>query len=414
MSPTHARPERPRPPSFHGIEEAIEDLRQGKIVIIVDDEDRENEGDLVCAAEFVTPETINFMATHGRGLICLPMTSERLERLEIPLMVEQNTARRGTAFCVSIEARRDVTTGISAADRARTIRIAVAPETRPEDLARPGHVFPLRAHPAGVLKRAGHTEASVDLCRLGGLVPAAVICEIMNEDGSMARLPDLRAVADRHGLKMITIADLIRHRMRTERLVERVASPDLPTTMGKWTIHAFHYEMENRTHVALVMGELDPEAPTLVRVHSQCLTGDVFGSTRCDCGPQLHRAMDLIREEGRGVILYLRQEGRGIGLVNKLRAYELQDRERKDTVEANLLLGFEADVRDYGVGAQILYDLGVRRLRLMTNNMGKYVALEGYGLEIVERVPLELPPRDENREYLRTKKLKMGHLLESV
>jgi 3,4-dihydroxy 2-butanone 4-phosphate synthase/GTP cyclohydrolase II len=400
--------------TFSTIEQAIDDLRQGKIVIIVDDEDRENEGDLVCAAEFVTPETINFMATHGRGLICLPMTSERLARLEIPLMVEQNTARRGTAFCVSIEARRDVTTGISAADRAQTIRIAVAPDTRPEDLARPGHVFPLRAHPAGVLKRAGHTEASVDLCRLGGLVPAAVICEIMNEDGSMARLPELRAVAARHDLKMITIADLIRYRMRTERLVERVASPDLPTAMGMWKIHAFHYEMENRTHVALVMGEPRPDEPTLVRVHSQCLTGDVFGSTRCDCGQQLQRAMDLIRAEGRGVILYLRQEGRGIGLINKLRAYELQDRERKDTVEANLLLGFEADVRDYGVGAQILYDLGVRRLRLMTNNMGKYVALEGYGLEIVERIPLELPPRAENREYLRTKKLKMGHLLESV
>ena len=399
---------------FATVEEAIEDLRRGRMIVILDDEDRENEGDLCCAAEFVTPEIVNFMATHGRGLVCLPMTVERLDALKIPLMVEENTSRYGTAFCVSIEARHDVTTGISAADRARTIRVAVEPTTRPEDLVRPGHVFPLRAHKGGVLKRAGQTEASVDLCRLSGLKPAAVICEVMNADGTMARLPQLREFSERHGLRMLTIADLIRHRMRTERLITRVASPDLPTERGPWRIHAFHYELEDQTHVALVMGDPRPEEAVLVRVHSECLTGDVFASTRCDCGAQLHKAMDLIAAEGKGVLLYLRQEGRGIGLGNKLRAYELQDRHHKDTVEANLLLGFEADHRDYGVGAQILYELGIRRLRLMTNNPGKYVALEGYGLELVERVPLELPPLRDNIEYLRTKKLKLGHLLESV
>jgi 3,4-dihydroxy 2-butanone 4-phosphate synthase/GTP cyclohydrolase II len=399
---------------FATVDEAIEDLRRGRLVIILDDEDRENEGDLACAAEFVTPEIVNFMATHGRGLICLPMTVERLDELKIPLMVEENTSRYGTAFCVSVEARHDVTTGISAADRARTIRVAVDPRTRAEDLVRPGHVFPLRAHPGGVLKRAGQTEASVDLCRMAGLRPAAVICEVMNPDGSMARLPQLREFSKRHGLRMLTIADLIRHRMRTERLVTRVASPDLPTERGPFRIHAFHYDLEDQTHVALVMGDPQPEEAVLVRVHSECLTGDVFGATRCDCGAQLHRAMDLIAAEGKGALLYLRQEGRGIGLANKLRAYELQDRHHKDTVEANLLLGFEADHRDYGVGAQILYELGIRRLRLLTNNPGKYVALEGYGLELVERVPLELPPLRDNIEYLRTKKLKLGHLLESV
>jgi 3,4-dihydroxy 2-butanone 4-phosphate synthase / GTP cyclohydrolase II len=401
-------------PSFATVEEALDELRAGRMIVILDDEDRENEGDLACAAEFVTPEIVNFMATHGRGLICLPMTGERLDELQIPPMVQDNTARRGTAFCVSIEARRDVTTGISAADRARTIRVAVDPATRPDDLARPGHVFPLRAKPGGVLKRAGHTEAVVDLCRLAGLNSSGVVCEIMNADGTMARLSELLPFAAAHGLKLLTIADLIRHRMRTERLVTRVASPLLPTDRGSWTIHAFHTETEDRTHVALVMGDPKPDEPTLVRVHSECLTGDVFGSTRCDCGEQLHRAMEMIEREGRGVILYLRQEGRGIGLANKLRAYELQDRHHKDTVEANLALGFRADHRDYGVGAQILYDLGIRRLRLMTNNPGKYVALKGYGLEIVERVPLEAPAGDENRKYLTTKKQKMGHLLESV
>lgn len=401
---------------FSTVEEVIEDLRRGRMVIILDDEDRENEGDLVCAAEYVTADTVNFMATHGRGLICMPMPAERLDELEIPLMVHEgtNSARRGTSFCVSIEARLHITTGISASDRATTIKLAADPNTRASDLARPGHVFPLRAKPGGVLKRAGHTEASIDLCRLGGLRPAAVICEIMNADGTMARAPQLEGFARTHDLKMITIAQIISYRMRTERLVKRVASPDLPTTMGRWKIHAFHFELENRTHVALVHGEPQADEPVLVRVHSECLTGDVFGSTRCDCGPQLHAAMARIASEGTGVILYLRQEGRGIGLANKLRAYELQDRDHKDTVEANLLLGFRADHRDYGVGAQILYDLGIRRLRLMTNNMGKYVALDGYGLELVERVPLELPACDDNREYLRTKKIKMGHLLKSV
>ena len=401
-------------PRFAGVEEALADLKAGRIVVVLDDEDRENEGDLACAAEFITPDIVNFMATHGRGLICLPMTAERLDALQIPPMVQENTARRGTAFCVSIEARSEVTTGISAADRARTIRVAVDPATRAEDLARPGHIFPLRAVAGGVLKRAGHTEAIVDLCRLAGLSPAGVVCEIMNPDGTMARLPELLPFAAAHGLKLLSIADLIRYRMRTERLVTRVASPTLPTDRGAWTIHAFHTELEDRTHVALVMGNPKPDEPVLVRVHSECLTGDVFGSTRCDCGDQLHRAMEMIQSEGTGVILYLRQEGRGIGLANKLRAYELQDRQHKDTVEANLALGFRADHRDYGVGAQILYDLGIRRLRLLTNNPGKYVALKGYGLEIVERVQLEALPGDDNRKYLETKKRKMGHLLKSV
>ncbi len=401
-------------PRFAGVEEALADLRAGRVVVVLDDEDRENEGDLACAAEFVTPEIVNFMATHGRGLICLPMTAERLDALQIPPMVQDNTARRGTAFCVSIEARSEVTTGISAADRARTIRVAVDPATRPLDLARPGHIFPLRAVAGGVLKRAGHTEAIVDLCRLAGLNPAGVVCEIMNPDGTMARLAELLPFAAAHGLKLLSIADLIRYRMRTERLVTRVASPTLPTGRGAWTIHAFHTELEDRTHVALVMGDPKPDEPVLVRVHSECLTGDVFGSTRCDCGDQLHRAMEMIQREGKGVILYLRQEGRGIGLANKLRAYELQDVQHKDTVEANLALGFQADHRDYGIGAQILYDLGIRRLRLLTNNPGKYVALKGYGLEIVERVQLESAPGDDNRGYLETKKRKMGHLLKSV
>jgi 3,4-dihydroxy 2-butanone 4-phosphate synthase/GTP cyclohydrolase II len=399
---------------FSTVEEVIADMRDGRMVIIVDDEDRENEGDIVCAAESITPEIINFMATHARGLICVPMTGERLEELDIPMMVQDNTARRGTAFCVSIEARHDVTTGISAADRATTIQIAVALDSKPHDLARPGHVFPLKAIPGGVLHRAGHTEASVDLCKLGGLRPMAVVCEIMSADGTMARRTELMDFAKKHELKMLSIAQLISYRMRTERLVKRVASPDLPTRMGKWRIHGFNYELENQTHVALVMGDPGPDDAVLVRVHSECLTGDVFGSTRCDCGAQLELAMQMISKEGQGVVLYLRQEGRGIGLANKLRAYELQDNDDKDTVEANIALGFDADHRDYGVGAQILYDLGIRRLRLMTNNLGKYVALEGYGLELVDRIPLELVPEDENREYLKTKKLKMGHLLRHV
>ncbi len=400
--------------AFHSVEEVIEDLQNGKMVIVVDDESRENEGDLVCAAERVTPEVVNFMATHARGLICLPMMAEDLTRLDIPLMVDRNTARRGTAFCVSVEACRDITTGISAADRATTIQVAVSEDSRPEDLARPGHVFPLRAQEGGVLKRAGHTEAAVDLCRLAGLKPAGVICEVMNEDGTMARREQLMTFAAKHGLKMLTIDSLIQHRMQHERLVRRVASPELPTKVGKWIIHAFEFDLESRTHVALVMGDPKPDEAVLVRVHSECLTGDVFGSIRCDCGSQLQQAMERIAEEGCGVILYLRQEGRGIGLANKLRAYELQDTENQDTVEANLSLGFQADHRNYGVGAQILYDLGIRKLRLMTNNMGKYIGLKGYGLEVVERVSIELPPHDENRKYLKTKKTKMGHILKSV
>jgi 3,4-dihydroxy 2-butanone 4-phosphate synthase/GTP cyclohydrolase II len=399
--------------SFATIEEAVAEIRAGRMVIVVDDEERENEGDLTLAAEKVTPEAINFMARYGRGLICLPMTAERLDELDVPLMVSKNTAAYRTAFCVSIEARKNVSTGISAADRAATVRAAVDPATQPDDLARPGHVFPLRAQPGGVLQRAGQTEAAVDLARLAGLTPAGVICEIMNEDGTMARVPDLEQFARTHGLKMILVADLIRYRMRHERLVERVAEPRLPTRFGEFRLIAFQSRLESKTHLALVMGDLEPGEPVLVRVHSECLTGDVFGSLRCDCGRQLERAMAMIAEEGRGVIVYLRQEGRGIGLDNKLRAYELQD-EGADTVVANERLGFRADQRDYGIGAQILNHLGARKLRVLSNNPVKFIALKGYGLEIVERVPLEIAPDSHSLKYLRTKKEKLGHLLDSV
>jgi 3,4-dihydroxy 2-butanone 4-phosphate synthase/GTP cyclohydrolase II len=391
---------------------AAAELRRGRFVIVVDDEDRENEGDLVIAAEKVTPEAINFMATHARGLICLALTPERCDELELHPMVEHNTSLHQTAFCVSIEARSSVTTGISAADRAATVLAAIAPETRPEDLIRPGHTFPLRARQGGVLKRAGHTEASVDLARLAGLIPAAVICEIMDVDGTMARLPRLFDVACEHGLKVVTVRDLIAHRMRHERLVERVASPLLPTRYGEFRLHAFRSTVTDEEHLAMVMGEITPDEPTLVRVHSQCLTGDMLGSLRCDCGSQLETALERIAAAKHGVLLYLLQEGRGIGLVNKLRAYELQD-EGADTV-ANERLGLPADQRDYGVGAQILRELGVRRMRLMTNNPAKYVALAGFGLEIVERVPLEVPPTEYTRRYLEAKKRKMGHLLRMV
>ena len=395
---------------FASIEHARDELRAGRMVIIVDDEDRENEGDLAIAAERVTPEAINFMATHGRGLVCLALTEERCDQLGLPPMVADNTSPFGTAFTVSIEARGKVTTGISAADRAATIRTAIDPTTRPEDLLRPGHTFPLRARRGGVRKRAGQTEASVDLARLAGLDPSAVICEIMKEDGTMARVPDLAAFAARHGLALVTVADLIRYRLRHETLVERVASPRLPSAYGEFRIHAYRSHLTGEEHLALTMGEVAGGEPVLVRVHSQCLTGDVFGSSRCDCGVQLQLALDKIAAEGRGVLLYLLQEGRGIGLFNKLRAYELQE-QGHDTVEANERLGFRADLRDYGIGAQILRDLGVIRMRLMTNNPSKYVGLAGYGLEIAERVPLEVPPTAESRDYLRAKREKLGHLL---
>jgi 3,4-dihydroxy 2-butanone 4-phosphate synthase/GTP cyclohydrolase II len=399
--------------SFATIKEAVEDIRQGRMVIVVDDEDRENEGDLTVAAEAITPEIINFMATHGRGLICLPMTRERLDELEVPLMVDDNSSTFNTAFCVSIEGKKDVSTGISASDRSATVRAAIDPETGPEDLAKPGHMFPLRAEDGGVLRRAGQTEAAVDLARMAGLYPAGVICEIMNEDGTMARVPQLQKFAAEHDLKVINIADLIRYRLRTERFVNRVASPQLPTRYGDFTLYAYENEFDSKTHVALVMGEVTGDEPVLIRVHSECLTGDAFFSQRCDCGPQLETAMQRIADDGRGVIVYLRQEGRGIGLVHKLRAYELQDK-GADTVEANEALGFEADQRDYGIGAQILTDLGVSRLRIMTNNPRKFVGLSGYGLEIVERVPIEVEVTEATRRYLETKKNKLGHDLSSV
>jgi 3,4-dihydroxy 2-butanone 4-phosphate synthase/GTP cyclohydrolase II len=400
---------------FCTIPQAIEDIRTGRMIVVVDDEDRENEGDLTIAAEKVRPETINFMARFGRGLICLPMTGERLDALRIPLMVhgDENSARFGTAFCVPIEAKHGTTTGISAADRARTVLAAIDPATRPSDLARPGHMFPLRAVTGGVLVRAGQTEAAVDLARLAGLTPAGVICEIMDDDGTMARLPRLEEFCRLHRLGLITIKDLIHYRMRHERLVRQIAEASLPTHHGSFRIHAYESLIDREHHVALVMGEIAPEDEVLVRVHSQCLTGDIFGSTRCDCGEQLERALDMIARAGKGVLLYLRQEGRGIGLAHKILAYRLQD-EGQDTVEANLALGFKADQRDYGIGAQILANLGLRRIRLITNNPRKFIGLEGYGLELVEMVPIEVPASEANRRYLRTKKEKLGHILRGI
>jgi len=399
--------------AFVTIEEALEEIRQGRLLLVVDDEDRENEGDLVMAAEKTTPESVNFMATHGRGLICMPMTGERLDELKLGMMVAENTAPMGTAFTVTVDARRGVTTGTSAYDRAVTIRTLVDPQIQAEDLTVPGHIFPLRAKDGGVLRRAGHTEAAVDLARLAGCAPAGVICEVLNENGSMARLPQLKELAGRYGLKMITIKDLIEYRTRNERLVRRIASTRLPTEFGEFTAVAYEAMVYDRTHLALVMGDVAGEGAVLVRMHSECLTGDVFQSRRCDCGSQLTKAMAVIKEEGRGVIVYLRQEGRGIGLHNKIRAYELQE-QGMDTVEANQALGFKADLRDYGIGAQILVDLGLKNLRLLTNNPTKRAGLEGYGLRVVEQVPLEVPATSENRKYLSTKRDKLGHLLTSL
>jgi 3,4-dihydroxy 2-butanone 4-phosphate synthase/GTP cyclohydrolase II len=398
---------------FAAIEDAIEAIRVGRMVIVVDDEDRENEGDLTIAAEKVTPEAINFMAKYGRGLICLSMTPERLDELEIPLMVNQNTSRFETAFCIPIDAKGRTTTGISAADRAATVLAAIDLATKPSDLARPGHVPPLRSRTGGVMVRAGQTEAAVDLARMAGLYPAGVICEVMNEDGTMSRIPQLSRFAKRHGLLIVTIADLIKYRIRTESLVKRVASAKLPTDYGDFWIYVFEHEPDKQSHVALVCGDIRDGKDVLVRVHSQCLTGDVLHSARCDCGEQLDAAMKRIAGEGRGVLLYLNQEGRGIGLANKIRAYELQD-EGFDTVEANERLGFKADQRDYGMGVQILRELGVRSMRLLSNNPRKLVGIEGYGLSVTEWLPLEIPASESTRRYLKTKKDKLGHKLSSV
>jgi 3,4-dihydroxy 2-butanone 4-phosphate synthase/GTP cyclohydrolase II len=397
---------------FASIDEGVEEIRAGRILLVVDDEDRENEGDLVMAADRVTPEAVNFMAKYGRGLICMPMLGERLDELQISMMVSDNTAPLGTAFTVSVDARRGVTTGTSAYDRAVTIRALVDPAARPEDFTRPGHIFPLRAMPGGVLRRAGHTEAAVDLSRLAGCSPSGVICEVMDEDGGMARVPELLALAHARGLKVITIRDLIEYRIQKEKLVRRSATTRLPTDYGEFTVIAYETTVDDRVPLALVLGDVGGESPALVRVHSECLPGDVFGCHRCDCGSQLHKALAIIQRETRGVLVYMRQEGRGIGLLNKLKAYELQDN-GKDTVEANHALGFQADLRHYGIGAQILLDLGCKNLRLLTNNPKKIVGIEGYGLRVVERVPLEIPATDANRRYLTTKRDKLGHIFSS-
>ncbi len=399
--------------SFSSIEDAIEDVKQGKLIVIVDDEDRENEGDLMIAAEKCSPEVVNFMAKYGRGLICLTLTEQRTAQLGLPMMVQENQAQFGTPFTVSVDAKNGITTGISAADRAKTIEMTMDPEATQYDLVMPGHIFPLRARDGGVLVRAGQTEGSVDMARLAGLKPAGVICEIMNDDGTMARVPELSKFVKKHKINMITIKDLMEYRLNSETLVEQVAATQLPTDFGEFMAVAFRNKLIDQVHIALVKGELKPDEPTLVRVHSQCLTGDVFGSHRCDCGEQLAQALNMIEKEGRGVLLYLYQEGRGIGILNKLKAYELQDKGH-DTVQANAELGFKPDLRDYGIGAQILRALGLGKIRIMSNNPRKIVGLEAYSLNMVERVPIEVKPKKHNIKYLKTKQDKMGHLIKNV